>query len=86
LGKPQRRRCLRISGLRTKHHSIEEIVAATQGGDVPEKPDARMLVCYMLAGQCEEEQMQSPCIVTYMERLPKEFATIFARAATQARS
>jgi hypothetical protein len=67
--------------LKNEAPSIEEIVANPKGVHVPEKPDARMLVCYMVANRVTKKDA-GPCI-TYMERLPKEFATIFARAATK---
>jgi len=57
----------------------EDIVKDPSGVKVPSKPDAQMLVCYQLAHQIKPKDTLS--VVTYMERMPKEFAVTFATTA-----
>jgi hypothetical protein len=57
----------------------EEIIANPNECRVPTKPDACMLVCYQLAHMIKEKD--AAAVVTYMERLPKEFAVTFATTA-----
>jgi hypothetical protein len=59
---------------------FEDIVAKPKDTRVPEKPDARMLVCFQLAARVNESNADA--VITYMERLPKEFSVTFAKAAT----
>ena len=58
---------------------FEEIVASPTRAKCPDAPDAQMLVCFNLAHRTDADTIQ-PCI-TYMDRMPKEFATTFAVAA-----
>lgn len=58
---------------------IEQIIADPEGVKVPEKPDARMLVAYNLAARIDKSNAKS--IITYVERMPKEFAVTFAKSA-----
>lgn len=58
---------------------FEDIVKKPKDVKVPEAPDARMLICYHLAHRVTSETASS--VVTYMERMPKEFAVTFAHSA-----
>lgn len=57
----------------------EDIIKDPQKVKVPTKPDAQMLVCYNLAHRIEVKD--ATAVVTYMERLPKEFSVTFATVA-----
>lgn len=57
----------------------EKIVMAPDKAKVPDKPDARMLVCYNLAHRVTEDEAEP--VIKYVERFPKEFAVTFAQAA-----
>ena len=59
----------------------EEIKANPKTARVPsnDKPDACMLICYNLAHRVTAEDAAP--VITYIDRLPKEFAATFARAA-----
>lgn len=58
-----------------------DIVANPMNAKLPSKPDAQMLVCYRLAAAVEEKNVDP--VVTYMERMPKEFSVTFAKAAVR---
>jgi hypothetical protein len=57
----------------------EEIKADPKGCKVPTAPDGQMLVCYTLAAIVTEKDVDP--IITYVERMPKEFTVTFAKAA-----
>lgn len=57
----------------------EEIIKDPAHVKVPSKPDAMMLTCYSLAHQIKP--VDAAQVITYMERLPKEFAVTFATTA-----
>lgn len=57
----------------------EDIVAQPKSVKVPSKPDASMLVCYTLAARVKVEDCDQ--VITYIDRMPKEFAVIFGKAA-----
>lgn len=57
----------------------EAIIAAPSKAKLPQKPDAQMLVCYTLAHRVEKEEIDP--VIEYIQRLPKEFAVTFAKAA-----
>lgn len=59
----------------------EDIVANPMKCRVPSKPDAQMLVCYNMAHRITTETADP--VVDYIERFPKEFSVIFAKAAIQ---
>jgi len=59
--------------------TIEEIVANPTTCPVPESLDARYLVCYSLAHRVSEKNAQQ--VLIYVDRLGKEFAVTFAKAA-----
>jgi hypothetical protein len=59
--------------------SVEEIKADPKGCKVPTAPDGQMLVCYTLAAAVTEKDVDP--IITYVERMPKEFTVTFAKAA-----
>lgn len=58
---------------------FEAIVAKPTDVKVPQKPDAQMLVVYNLAHRVDAKTL-SP-VIQYVERMPKEFAVTFAKAA-----
>jgi len=58
---------------------FEKIVADPKGVKVPEKPDAQMLICYNLAHRVDDKTADP--VITYIQRMPKEFAVTFAKAA-----
>lgn len=58
---------------------FEDIVAEPTKVKVPQKPDAQMLVCYNLAHRVDKATLGN--VITYVERLPKEFGVIFGKAA-----
>lgn len=57
---------------------IETIVANPGAAKLPSAPDAQMLVAYKLAALAEDNTLAP--IVTYIERLPADFAVTFAKA------
>ncbi len=57
----------------------ERIVADPMHVKVPEKPDAKMLICYNLAHRVSKQD--APSVVKYVERFEKEFGVTFAQAA-----
>jgi hypothetical protein len=57
----------------------ETIVKDPMKVPVPEAPDARMLVVYNLAHRVAIKEIDP--VIKYVERMPKEFAMIFARAS-----
>lgn len=59
--------------------SYEKIVAEPKNVPVPTKPDAQMLVVFNLAHRVTSEHMGP--VVEYVQRMSKEFATTFIRAA-----
>jgi hypothetical protein len=59
----------------------EYIVANPEKASVPTKPDAQMLVCYNLAHRVSMEEADK--VMTYIQRLPAEFATTFVKSACQ---
>lgn len=59
--------------------SYEDIVANPSKTKLPSKPDAQMLVCYSLAHRVTIEQAGS--VIEYVDRMPKEFGVVFAKAA-----
>jgi hypothetical protein len=60
---------------------FEDIVAKPTVVNVPDRPDAQMLVCYNLAHRIDETTADA--VVQYMERFDKEMGVIFIKAATQ---
>lgn len=61
--------------------SYEEIIANPKTVKCPSKPDAQMLVCYTLASRVTAQD--AAAVLTYIERMPKDFAATFARAAVK---
>jgi hypothetical protein len=59
--------------------SYHDIIAHPDTTKVPTRADAQMLVCFRLAAKVEEAEMGA--VVTYIERMPKEFSVTFAKAA-----
>lgn len=59
--------------------SYEDIVKNPTTCKAPKEPDAQMLVCYKLATSVKPDDAKA--VITYIERLPKDFAATFARSA-----
>lgn len=59
----------------------EDILAAPDKAKAPGKPDAAMLICYTLAARVKVEDADK--VITYVNRLDKEFSVIFAKAAVK---
>lgn len=59
--------------------SFEDIINNPTKTRVTNKPDAGILITYNLAARVNDKNADP--IVTYMERMPKEFAVSFAKAA-----
>lgn len=59
----------------------EDIVAGPTKAKVPEKPDVQMLTAYHLASMVKLKTMDP--VITYMERLSKDFSVTFIKAALQ---
>jgi hypothetical protein len=59
----------------------QDIVSDPKGCRVPDKTDARMLVCFSLAARVTEDDVDP--VVTYVERFPKEYSVTFAKAAVR---
>jgi hypothetical protein len=57
---------------------LKTIVNAPTIARLPMAPDARMLVCYKLASVTDESNVTP--VVTYIERLPADFAACYAKA------
>lgn len=61
-----------------KMPKYEDIVKDPAGSKLPQQPDEQMLVCYTLAGRTDKADVAP--VVQYMERMPKEFGVVFAKA------
>ena len=58
---------------------FESIVRDPQGAKLPTKPDSQMLVVFNLAHRVDTKSIKP--VIEYIERMPKEFAVTFAKAA-----
>ena len=58
---------------------FEAIIRDPQGAKLPTKPDSQMLVVFNLAHRVEAKNIKP--VIEYIERMPKEFAVTFAKAA-----
>jgi hypothetical protein len=58
---------------------FERIIADPENVRVPDKPDAQMLVAYNLAHRVSADNAKA--VITYVERMPKDFSVTFAKAA-----
>lgn len=65
--------------LGTEMPDIKLIIADPNGTPIPPKPDSQMLVVHRLAHEVTEKTAAP--IITYVERMPKDFAVSFCRAA-----
>jgi len=63
---------------------FEKICAEPDKAPVPDKPDALMLIAYNLAHRVDDKTITP--VVKYMERMPKEFAVTFMKAAVTRKS
>lgn len=59
--------------------TFDEIVANPMACKLPSKPDASMLICYNLAHRVKMDTATQ--VLMYIDRMPKEFAVIFGKAA-----
>lgn len=57
----------------------DDIVKSPATAKLPSAPDAQMLGCYQLAARVETGTMGA--VITYIERMPADFAATFAKAA-----
>lgn len=58
--------------------AIDSIIASPTTAKLPTKPDAQMLVCYKLASLTSQGNITP--VITYIERLPADFAATYAKA------
>ena len=65
--------------LGTEMPDVEDIIKDPMGTRVPPKPDAQMLVTHRLAHEVTAKNAGP--IIQYVERMPKDFAVSFCRAA-----
>ena len=70
--------------LGTEMPAVEDIIRDPDGTRVPPKPDAQMLVVHRLAHEVTEKTAKP--IIQYVERMPKDFAVSFCRAACRRNS
>ena len=63
---------------------FEKIVSEPDKVKVPDKPDALMLIAYNLAHRVDDKTIAP--VIKYMERMPKEFAVTFMKAAVNRKS
>jgi energy-coupling factor transporter ATP-binding protein EcfA2 len=63
----------------TQLPSLDDVLAAPGAVDVPSRPDLQMLLVYEMAAKATPANMDK--LLTYMRRLPREFAVAFAKAA-----
>lgn len=70
-----------LSWIKLRHEtpSLEEILADPDECRMPDKPDAKMMVCYELAHRIEPKIAGK--IIKYITRMPKEFSVTFGKAA-----
>jgi hypothetical protein len=61
--------------------TFSEVVADPGTAKKPDSPDAMMTICYALAGKVDAKTIDP--VVTYMRRLPAEFAVTFVKAAVR---
>jgi hypothetical protein len=64
--------------LESETPKLETIIANPTGAKIPGAPDAQMLTCYKLASLATDATLAP--IVTYMQRLPADFAVTFAKS------
>ena len=64
--------------LESETPKLETIISNPGSAKIPGAPDAQMLTCYKLAALATEATLAP--IVTYMQRLPADFAVTFAKA------
>ena len=72
---------IRLEG---ENPTYQEVVANPTTAKISEKMDAQMLICYVLAHEVNGKDAES--VIKYVNRLPKELAAIFARAAIKRNS
>jgi hypothetical protein len=60
--------------------TYEEIVANPTTAPCPDRSDIQLIVCYKLAFQIQKQDAES--VIKYVNRMPKDFAGMFAKAAT----
>lgn len=60
--------------------SYEEIVANPNTAPCPERSDIQLVTCYKLAFNVTKDDAEA--VIKYINRMPKDFAATFAKAAT----
>jgi len=81
IGEPETVQFLTTMRMKGELPSYAEIVADPENAHLPSKPDARMLACYILAGDLKPTDFGAA--ITYVSRMPKEFALTFIKAAVK---
>jgi len=67
--------------LHNESPDFDEVIRDPEGTPVPDRPDAKLMVCYELAHKVDRRTM--PRVIMYVRRYPAEFAVTFAKAATR---
>jgi len=67
--------------LRNESPEWDDILKDPTGVAVPDRPDAKLMICYEVAHKVDKKTM--PKVIAYMKRFPAEFAVTFGKAATR---
>jgi hypothetical protein len=67
--------------LRNESPDFEDIIKDPEGTRIPDRPDAKLMVCYEVAHKVDKKSMGKA--ITYIGRFPAEFAVTFAKASTR---
>lgn len=81
IGEPAARDILTFFKLRHETPDFDDIVAKPMDTMLPQPADAKMLICYECALKITAATAKP--VVEYIERLPKEYAVAFVKAAAQ---
>lgn len=79
IGEPAAQQLMATIRLSHQMPRFDDIIADPKGTKIPTQPDAQMLVVYELAGRADEKNIRP--LMTYVERLPAEFAVTFTKSA-----
>lgn len=79
IGANECRQLLNTIKLQQSMPRFADIVKNPMGVKAPESPDAVMLVCYDLAHRVDKDTAEP--VIKYVQRFPKEYSPLFARAA-----
>jgi hypothetical protein len=67
--------------MRNEAPDFDDVIDDPTGCQVPDRPDAKLMVCYELAHKVDEKTMGK--VITYVQRYPADFAVTFVKAATR---